>query len=592
MKFPYGISDYYEIITENYFYVDRTDKIHQIEKAGKYLLFLRPRRFGKSLLLSMLRNYYDIGKGNEFDRLFGTLSIGQNPSPKHNQYFILKLDFSAVSSLGNAEKIAQNLHDHINGCIELFKVHYRNYLDYNIILDSRNSLRSLHSLMAAVQQTSFKLYLLIDEYDNFANELMMMGQSINQKQYEELLYGEGFFKTIFKTIKSLTEGQGLDKVFITGVSPVVMADITSGYNIAKDIYLMPEFNDLCGFHETDIQKALHKIISECGLSADKEEEALSMMRTFYNGYTFTYSQEAGIYNPTLVLYFLEHFQDYCTYPRKMLDRNLSMDRSKIKSLSQLANGKEIILNLLNEAAPVTIAELADRFGIEDMLFAQKDWVFLASLLYYLGVVTMDGRTKKGNLILKIPNLVIRKLYVERIREILDPDFSRDDSLKAVEALYTDGDIQPICDFIAERFFKVFDNRDYRWTNELTVKTAFLSFLFNDTFYIMDSETSLKRSYADLTMIVRPDMRNYQLFDILIEFKYVSLQDIGLSGAELCNLSKEKVKTLSVVKKKIKEAKTKLENYRKTLEEVYDNILNLRVYVVLAIGFEILEWEEL
>jgi len=191
MKFPYGICDFYDVISENYFYVDRTDKISLIEETGKYLLFLRPRRFGKSLVLSMLENYYDVAKAKQFELLFGSLAIGETPTPKHNQYFVMNWDFSAVDSTGSAEEIRQRLHDHINGCIEHFKACYEEFLTNDIELHPTNAIRSLQSVLAAIKATPYKLYLLIDEYDNFANEVMMAGKSNSRDKYETLIQGEG-----------------------------------------------------------------------------------------------------------------------------------------------------------------------------------------------------------------------------------------------------------------------------------------------------------------------------------------------------------------------------------------------------------------
>jgi len=601
MKFPYGICDFYKIITEEYMYVDRTDRIPLIEGAGNQLLFLRPRRFGKSLLLSILRNYYDLVRADEFEKLFGHLAIGQDPTERHNQYFVLKWDFSAVSPLGEAHEIQQSLYNHINGCIEQFSVHYRDVLTYKIERDPHDALRSFQSVLAAVQQTPYKLYLLIDEYDNFANEVMMSGHSLSRKRYEDLLYGEGTLKTVFKAIKTASEGQGLDRVFITGVSPVVLSDITSGYNIAENIYLEPDFHDLCGFWESEIADMLRQVVAACQLPEEKVTEALMMMRKLYNGYRFPHepaanqdaASEALLYNPTLAFYFIKHFQRHCRYPRNVLDTNLATDQEKIEYVSRLPGGEQIIADALNEEHPLSIEQLAHRFGIKEMLQVTEDRTFSASLLYYLGVLTLGGQTAYGELILKIPNLVIRKLYVERIQRMFLPDFTgKDAGHKAAQSLYQTGDMQPLCDFVEQHYFNVFDNRDYRWANELTVKTAFLTLLFNDTFYIVDSEPALDRRYADLTMILRPDMRQYTLLDILIEFKYVSLKDVGLRGEQVNQVSRAELKALAPVQQKLAEAKASLNDYRHALETAYGDVLRLRTYSVVAVGFDRLVWEEM
>jgi hypothetical protein len=590
MKFPYGNADFYKIITENYVYIDRSDRIRLIENVGDTLLLLRPRRFGKSLLLSLLENYYDLAKASQFNRLFGQIAIGQNPTPKHNQYLILKWNFSLVDAQGDIADIKIALHDHLNEGLNAFRKRYQEVLAYDIEIKADNAIASFESALTAMQATPYKIYLLIDEYDNFANEVLMAGLSNSQKRYRALVEGEGMLKTVFKTIKAGMEGRGIDRLFITGVSPVIN-DITSG--IAENISLEPEFNDLCGFWESEVAEILKQIAKECGFPVDKVVEALEMMRVFYNGYRFTHDQEGLIYNPTLALYFLEHFANRCQYPQRLLDSNLAMDKSKITYISQLLHGEQVISKALNEEKPLAIPELADRFGVKDILYAVKDTSFMVSLLYYFGVLTLTNqRTEYGELIFQIPNLVTRKLYVERIQEILLPTFEAvDEAQRVSRLLYQTGDMQPLCDFIEQKYFKVFDNRDYKWTNELTIKTVFLMLLFDDTFYIMDSETALVRDYADLTMMVRPDMRQYKLLDILIEFKYVNLGKNKLSGEQVSPMSSEALKKLAPVKNKLAESKAKLETYRKTLQSVYQNKLRLRVYSVVAVGYDRLVWVE-
>ncbi len=592
MKFPYGNADFYDVITEGYVYVDRTGRLPLLEEAGKHLLFLRPRRFGKSLLLSLLENYYDVKKAADFNRLFGHLAIGQHPTARHNQYLVLKWDFSAVSPMGNSQQIQQNLYNYINSRIRAFALYYRTILPEQILINPDDALDSFQSLFTALQSVDHTLYLLIDEYDNFANEVMM--SSHRPDRYEALVYGEGCLRALFKVVKSATSGQGLDRAFITGVSPVVMSDITSGHNIAENIYLESDFNDLCGFWEAEVAEALGKVIKHCQFPEAKAEEALRLMRTFYNGYCFCAEgphNQKLLYNPTLVLYFLKYLQRHCHYPREILDSNFATDRHKIEYVSRLPGGEQVIAGAVDEQHPLSAPQLAQRFGVRDMIEVQEDRTFCVSLLYYLGVLTLGGQTKEGELIVKIPNLVVRALYVERIQRMLLPDVSRNDISRISKALYSAGNIQPLCEFIEQHYFKVFDNRDYRWANELTVKTAFLTLLFNDTFYIMDSEPALNRTYADLTMIIRPDMRQYDLLDILIEFKYVSLDDVGVSGEQVRQMGMDDLKALKAVQARLTEASARLANYRQALDQKYGEDLRLHVYSVVAVGFDRVVWEE-
>ncbi len=587
MKFPYGIADFYKIVEGNYFYQDRTDRISFIENIGSQLLFLRPRRFGKSLLLSMLENYYDIAKADDFEKLFGKLAIGNNPTSRHNQYFVLRWDFSCIKAQGEIHEIEAAIHRYINERIQAFIRDYQDYLPAEITAYQGDAIASFDALLNGIKQTNIKLYLLIDEYDNFANEVMMA----RKPHYEALLYGEGLLKTVFKAVKSAASGQGLDRVFITGVSPIVMSDLTSGYNVAKNIYLMKEFNDLCGFHEAEIHKLLDGMAANCQFSEGKLQEIKSLMKTLYNGYSFSHAADALVYNPTLSLYFLEEIQRECEYPRKLLDSNLAMDRNKLVYISKLDHGQKILADALNPEITLSIAELADRFGVEDLLTVRKDSVFMVSLLYYFGVLTLAGENEFGELAFEIPNLVVHKLYAERLQELFLPEYEDKEEIRRIgQCFYQQADIQPACDFIGQRYFKILSNRDYLKSDEFSLKLAFLTILFNDTFYIMESESERQRRYSDLSFILRPDKRKFKLHDLLIEFKFIKLGELGLKGEQLNQSTIDELKRLSIVEDNFIEARQQLETYRKTLSEKYGE-LRLTSFVVISLGFDRLLWWE-
>ena len=589
MRFSYGIADFRKVREEGYFYVDRTDRIPLIENAGDQLLFLRPRRFGKSLWLSTLENYYDLARAEDFERLFGGLKIGQNPTPLHNRYFILKLNFSVVDPSGDHDTIRSALFDHVNTRIEDTSVRYVRWLGQPARIYPDNAIASLQSLLGAVSRTPYKLYLLIDEYDNFANEVMISPLR-GTDRYEALVRGEGTIKTLFKAIKEGAEGRGIDRVFITGVSPVVLSDITSGYNVAEDLSFEQDYHDLCGFTESELRAALEAVAVAHRLGADQADTALNLMRDFYNGYRFSPPQEERLYNPTLSLYFLKHLARHGIYPARLLDDNLAMDRNRIQYVARLPHGEALVNGALNPAEPLTVAQLANRFGVQEMLAAPRDPAFLVSLLYYFGVLTLAGRNEWGELILTIPNQVIRKLYAERLQEQLLPNYADQERRQALcRRFYATGDLGPLCDFIEQRYFKVFDNRDLRWSNELVVKTAFLVTLFNDAFYVMDSEPALERRYADLMLRVRPDMRQYALLDHLLEFKTIGLKEVGLSGTELAAMPRETLRTLPAVAEKLRDAERQLAAYRDVLERAHGATLDLRAHAVACIGLERLVW---
>ncbi len=589
IKFPYGLCDFYRIQTNHYFYVDRTSHIRLIEDYGNQLIFLRPRRFGKSLLLSTLENYYDLAKADEFEKLFGHLAIGKNPTPQHNQYFVMKWDFSTVSPTGDSQQIAHNLTDHINERIDNFADYYQSILSRSISIYPENAQASFQSLLTAVQQTPYALYLLIDEYDNFANELMIGHRKESPSRYQTLLSGEGALKALFKAVKSAASGYGLERVFITGVSPVVLTDMSSGYNVAENIYLRHEFNDLCGFLETEIVELVQRVARECDFSENDMQQALYLMQSFYNGYCFSPDSKELIYNPTLALYFIKYFQQDCRIHSEMLDENLAMDRGKLTYISELPKGEQVIVQAINNE-PLTLTRLANRFGVEDMLSTVKDTRFMISLLYYFGILTLNGETEWGEFCFKIPNLVVRSLYVERLFDRLLPQEEREDVQLMAKLFYQTGDLQPICDFMEQRYFKVFDNRDYRIANELTIKTAFLTLLFDDIFYIVDSETEVEKRYADLTLFVRPERRSLPLNDFILEFKYLGLKERGLSSEKLRKMSVDELLACVSVKQKLAESKQQLLDYQTRLQTKSGEELRLQLISVVAVGFERVVWQ--
>jgi len=582
MQFPYGLSDYSKLIQGGYFYQDRTDRIPLLEAAGDQLIFIRPRRFGKSLLLSMLEHYYDVKRAAQFEALFGHLAIGKNPTPRHNQYFVMKWDFSLVKAQGDVKEIEAALHRHINTAI---KACAANYGWHDIEITADDAVDSLSSLLIRVRREKQRLYLLIDEYDNFANDVLMAGRK--QAYYEALLYGEGLLKTVFKAVKAAAGGQGLDRVFITGVSPVVLSDMTSGYNVGENIYLDEAFNDLCGFTEAEIAAVLTRMAMVGG--SWSATDALETMRTFYNGYCFSETGGERLYNPTLSLYFLKALQTKGRYPQEMLDENLAMDRGKLTYIAQLPHGEEVLIQALNGEEGVIIPRLARRFGVADVLTAVKDQPFMASLLYYFGVLTFAGRGVLGKAILNIPNLVARSLYVERLRELWLPTYEDRQTIpRLAETVYLQGDLAPLVAFIEQRYLPVLSNRDYRWTNELLVKIAFLTLLFDDRLYMMVSETEVDHGYSDLSLIVRSDMRQFQALDLLLEFKYLSLKDLGLTGEQVRESTAAELAARPLIQAKLAEAADQAQRYGTALQTRY-GLTDLRLFAVVGVGLERVVW---
>jgi hypothetical protein len=600
MKFPYAMSDFGAIRREGYFYQDRSDRIARLEEAGRQLIFIRPRRFGKTLLLSMLEHYYDVRHAREFDALFGKLAIGQHPTPARNTFLVMRWDFSLVAAHGSVEEIKTALHRHVNDRIIRFQHNHGERLPVAIDIDPVNAVSSWESTLTAVAQTPYPLYLLIDEYDNFANEVLMAGR--RQADYERLLQGEGALKTLFKAIKGSLRGQ--DRVFITGVSPVVLSDMTSGYNVGEDIYLKAEFNDLCGFTEAEVIGMLEQLSSQRpaqrstqrpGHLADRPwspAEALELMRTFYNGYRFATRAAERLYNPTLSLYFLKNLHTECRYPDQMLDENMAMDRGKLAYIAELPHGEELVAEALNGETGIRIPELARRFGVADVLTTTKDQPFMASLLYYFGVLTLTGQTDFLEAILNIPNLVARSLYVERLQARWLTTYEDRNNLPQLrKQVFQTGDLTPLVAFIEKRYFPILSNRDYRWSNELMVKLAFLTLLFDDRLYMMVSETEMEHGYVDLSLIRRLDRRTVPALDLLIEFKYVSLPQTKLTGAQLREKPMTELAALPAVAAELEAAAEQARRYGGALAERY-GLKDLRLYAVVGLGLERVVWQPL
>jgi len=331
MKLPYGVADFYSLRTQDYVYVDRTDRIAVVEDLGKSLLFLRPRRFGKSLWLSTLASYYDLRRAGEHERLFGDLAIGKTPTPLAHRYFVMRWDFSKIDPdpppwgvnanvSSRYERIGNEIRGYLNTSIEIFLIDYREHLPERPRLGD-DPFHNFERLLATIRQTPYRLYLLIDEYDNFANEIVAADADV----YHDLVQSDGPFKYLFKWVKGLTAGDGLERLFVTGVSPMVMSDVTSGMNIARNVYLKPALADLCGFTDGEVDGLLAAVLrerSDCELGV---EDTKLMMREWYNGYRFALKVPERTYNPTLVFYFLLNLLEEGSCPRQMLDANLAAD---------------------------------------------------------------------------------------------------------------------------------------------------------------------------------------------------------------------------------------------------------------------------
>ncbi len=601
MKLPYGVADFFSLRRDGLVYVDRTGYVPVLEELGRSLLFLRPRRFGKSLWLSVLANYYDLRTAGEHESLFGSLAMGHRPTPLAHRYFVMRWDFSRIDPDpprwgvnahvdSRPERIGNDLRGYLNTMIRVFQRDYREHLPETLDL-AEDPFHNFEELLSIVRETPYPLYLLIDEYDNFANEILVDDDEV----YRELVHSDGPFKYLFKWVKGLLAGAGLERLFITGVSPLVMSDVTSGMNVADNVYLTSRLNALCGFTDREVHDLLVKLHSE--RTADgvapswSVAEARAMVRDWYNGYRFTPTAGAGdaeaVYNPTLVFFFFNHLQREGAYPRQMLDANLAADEGKLDYLAQVAAGKDAVIDLIRKDEPLEVAEIRDRFTLRDMLErSAQDESFLGAYLYYFGMLTLAGETPRLTWLLETPNEVVRGLYIERIRRLLLPLGSdRTASMKPSWDVMEGKAIEPFLDFIERTLSPTFSNRDARWANELTIKTLFLTLLWNAASYITYSEPELDHRYADLCLLRRPDARTSSLWDLLFEFKRLSLKELGMSGKEVKASSRAELAEHELVKKALADAEEQIAAYRAALERRLGEALRLRAYAVVALGFE-------
>jgi hypothetical protein len=599
IELPYGIADFRRIRQQGMVYIDRTSYLHAVERLGSTLVFLRPRRFGKSLWLQTLANYYDLRRAGEFSELFGGLAAGREPTPLANRYFVLQWNFSVVDPSGSIEQIAESLREHISSRAKAFASDYEGELPAEVEVEGSAS-AILASLLSVVRKTPYSLYLLIDEYDNFVNEVMAR----DVDTYRALVRTDGPFKLLFKAVKNATEGQGLERVFITGVSPVALNDLTSGFNIAKNVSLEPELAFLCGFREPEIREVLERISQELALPPEAIEEAVGTMRIWYNGYRFTdaaNAKEELVYNPTNVLYFLDHLHRRGAPPQRLHDENLRTDRGKLAFLARTAAGAGVIEEITEGDGEIAIPQLETSFSLENLLTQfGEDRGAVVSFLCFMGLLTLTDTPGR----LRVPNLVVKKLFLDRLLEIHLPE-PRDNYAAREIALrfFQDGDLAPLLVFFEEKLLPVLSNRDRGASprqnggsgggvNEMVVKTLFLSMLFDDTRYVACSEMEVERSYADLCLLVRPEMRRHGYIDFLFELKLVRRKELGKSGQELRQMDEAELRRLPPVADAFHEAREQARRYGAALLRQRDEGLALRSYVVVAVDLERVLGEEI
>ena len=407
MKVPYGESNFKTVVTQGFTYIDKTAYIERLERASKYQILLRPRRFGKSLFLSMLWHYYDVAYQADFADLFGTLYIGKNPTLLHNTYQVLFLDFSGIDTDGGHDAIYQRVNEKLDNYLQVFLKRYA-YAE-NLITEIReqtspaSKMERFFSFMPAQ-----KLLLLIDEYDHFANSVL----AEDMKLFLRILGKGGFMRSLYETLKTATLTGALDRFFITGVTPLMLDSMTSGFNIGYNLSLEEDFNAAIGFTHPEMAGLLKPLVRDCQLDA---AQLMQDVAHWYNGYRFHPAALETVYNADMALYFVDRFdRKRCAYPKRMLDENIASDYGKIMRLFSIGNRDEnfIVLDELLTVGEV-IAEQRRKFDFEKG-FDRDDFI---SLLAYMGFVTAQRETLAGDAF-AIPNQVIRELYFQAARLLI------------------------------------------------------------------------------------------------------------------------------------------------------------------------------
>ena len=512
-QLPLGISDFTRLKRDDYYYVDKTMFIPSLEQTSSYLFLVRPRRFGKSLLLSMLRAYYDVSMKERFDELFGHLWIGAHPTPLQGRYAVLHLDFSQVT--GTIDELRESFDSYCGIQVDIFAERYERlfYEGFAANVKQLNwATKKLNYIGAKAKEWGVPMYLIVDEYDNFTNTVL---NQHGEDKYTSLTHGEGFYRDIFKLFKP-----NFERVLMLGVSPVTMDDLTSGYNIATNITADAAFNQMLGFSEDEVHD-MFRYYKDAGWLKGDIEAMLDEMRPWYDNYCFAEESleiESKVYNSNMVLYYLSYQVRNGKSPKEMNDPNARTDYQKMKRLIQL--------DRLEPQRKSIIYQIAEQGYIDSNIvpyFPASDIVKFdnfVSLLYYYGMLTITG-TRGNKLRLGIPNNNVRKQYYGYLLEEYDrirySDHQRIDN--AFDSAALDGQWQPLMQVIGEEYEKTCAVRCLI-EGERNIQGFFTAYLTMSTYYLTAPELELAHGYCDFFLM--PDLRRYPMVahSYIIELKYL------------------------------------------------------------------------
>ena len=521
-RIPYGMQNFEDVIKEDCYYVDKTPFIEQIEESNKYFFFIRPRRFGKSLTLSMLENYYDINKKDKFEEIFGNLYIGQNPTPEHNTYLIIHLNFAEVAA--GLDDYKDGLDNHCSLVFNFFCDIYAHILPADTkegMEKLTDAVSQLRFLCQKCQEVGKKIYLFIDEYDNFTN--MILAHEEHLVRYRNQTHGEGYLRQFFNTIKGAA-GNTLGRVFVTGVSPVTMDDLTSGFNIGTNYSLSPDFNEMTGFTEEEVREMLDYYRSVLPFN-HTTDELIKVMKPWYDNYCFAEDRygETTMYNSVMVLNFVDNYiRSNYQIPKKMVETNIRIDYDKLRMLirhdKEFAHDASIIQQLVTQG--FVIGTLNENFPAERI----NDPDNFLSLLFYFGMVTIDG-TYDGETKFIIPNEVVRdQMYTYLLDTYKENDlvYDRYSKGKLESKLAYHGEFKPYFEYIADCLKKYSSQRD-KQKGEAFVHGFTLAMTSQNKFYRPISELDNDGGYADIFLSPLCDIYKDMVDSYIIELKYCKRQ---------------------------------------------------------------------
>ncbi len=520
---PYGMMNFADIRLDNYYYVDKTSFIPVIEQSDRFFFFIRPRRFGKSLTLNMLQHYYDVRTRDKFDALFGDLYIGKHPTRDRNSYLVLYLNFSGIS--GELHNYRQGLDAHCNTSFDYFCDIYAEYLPKGIkevLNEKAGAVEQLDYLYHQCELAGQQIYLFIDEYDHFTNAILSDAESIHR--YTEETHKEGYLRAFFNRVKAGTYSS-IKRCFITGVSPVTMDDLTSGFNIGTNYSLTPKFNAMMGFTEDEVREMLTYYSTKAPFH-HTVDELIELMKPWYDNYCFAQEcyDQPTLYNSNMVLYFVKNYIDNNgKAPRNMIESNIRIDYEKLRMLirkdKEFAHDASIIQTLVSQG--YITGELKDGFPAANIVDSDN----FVSLLYYFGMLTVSG-TYKGKTKLIIPNQVVREqLYTYLLNTYNEADlsFSNHEKDELSSALAYDGAWQSYFNYIADCLKRYASQRD-KQKGESFVHGFTLAMTAQNRFYRPISEADTQSGYVDIFLSpmleIYPDMSH----SYIIELKYAKYKD--------------------------------------------------------------------